>query len=130
MRSTLLALVVVLAAAPAAADEPVSVYDLVLKSKKCHTQEAQFGGDIECNYQIGKDLHIVIVPVGEALAGVKFFRSSFDGDFYGSVGMMHGCVIIQPGKAAPATVNRFEVAFISPKNGKVYRTWEACKRGE
>jgi hypothetical protein len=128
MRSTLLALVM-LAAAPAVADAPVSLYDLVLKSKKCHAQAEEFGGDIECNYRIGKDLHIAIVAVGEELASVKFFRSSFDGDFYGSIGMMHGCVIVQPGKAAPPPVDRLGFAFISPKNGKVYRTWEACQKG-
>ena len=124
----LLSILAVLAATAVGAEERVSLYDRVLKAKKCHAQAEEFGGDIECNYQIGKDLHIVIVPVGEDLTGVKFFRSSFEGEFYGSVGMMHGCIIIQPGKAAPPTVNPFEVAFISPKNGKVYRTWEACRK--
>lgn len=23
----------------------------------------------------------------------------------------------------------FDFAFVSPKNGKVYKTWEACKEG-
>lgn len=99
-----------------------STFDVASRAKQCHAQEAM--GSIQCDYKIGNDLKIAIAAVGEESAGISFERSDFDGDFYGSVGVAHGCIVVTPGRKS-----NFEMgyAFISPKNGKVYRTWWDCK---
>jgi len=57
------------------------------------------------------------------------------GDFYPTYGLQHGCVIIKRG--SKGVVNNelfgpgslFDFAFVSPKNGKVYKTWQECQSG-
>jgi len=99
-----------------------TTFDVVSRAKRCHEQVAT--RSIQCDYEIGKDLKIGIAAVGEESTGISFQRSDFDGDFYGSVGVMHGCVVVTPGRKS-----NFEMgfAFISPRNGKVYRAWWDCK---
>ena len=96
-------------------------YDKTLAGKSCKEESQQ---QITCTYKIGKDLEIWIAGIGLADTGIYFAKSDFDGDYYASFGMQHLCVIIKSGK------NLLQgVAFISPKNGKVYNNWEACRAG-
>ncbi len=81
-------------------------------------------GSLECNYKIGKDLVINIAGIGDNDAGVTIFKSNgLDGDYYPTFGILHGCIIVKPGKKAGRI---FDYAFISPKTGKVYNTWQEC----
>ena len=60
-------------------------------------------------------------------------KSDFDGDFYGSVGVLHGCVVVSRGLKGDSSSSlsgpgsMFDYAFISPRNGKVYKDWIKCK---
>ncbi len=97
-----------------------SIYEIVkLTSKECKSS----GNSISCQYKIGKLLHISIDGIGEMDTGVTFLKSDIDGDFFATYGIRHGCVIIK-------SLQRVEdYAFISPKNGKVYKDWRLCKEG-
>ena len=101
-----------------------TTYDLTVKGKLCQDSSTQ---TIECSYTIGKSLHITISGLGQPDTGVAFMKSDFDGDFYATFGLGHGCVIVKPGKnrAVPGYFPSF--AFISPKNGKVYKDWKECQ---
>jgi hypothetical protein len=102
-----------------------SAYDESLKGKVCKERENQI---LDCDYKIGKDLHISISGVGQSDAGVAFLKSNADGDYYGTFGVLHGCVIVQTGEKL-WTLKDFEeanYAFISPRTGKVYQNWERC----
>ncbi len=117
------AVVLLVGGLSSAAQPQETLFDVVSRSKRCHVQEVT--GSIQCNYKIGKDLQISIPGVGEADVGVNFERSNHNGDFYASVGMQHGCVVVKPGEKSAFVL---QYAFISPVNGKVYRTWEECQR--
>jgi hypothetical protein len=80
----------------------------------------------ECTYRAGNDLKFTIVSIGEANAAITFERSSFDGYYWANFLTESGCVVVLPGKAAPPMLD--EVAFVSPKTGKVYSTRQECKR--
>ena len=56
-----------------------SVYELTLKGKTCeHTSRQSW----ECDYRVGKSLHISIASIGQPDTGIVFMKSDFDGDFY------------------------------------------------
>ena len=62
----------------------------------------------------------------ESDAGITFMSSSFEGDYYATVGMMHGCVIVKPGKTLSYPGALLDFAFVSPRTGKVYTDWVSC----
>jgi hypothetical protein len=109
-----------------------STLDITLAGKTCSENRQQ---TIECNYHIGNDLQITIAGVGQRHASITFEKSDEEGDFYAGLGIMHGCVIVKRGekgidpKKGIGPGSMFDFAFISPKNGKVYPSWEQCKDG-
>jgi hypothetical protein len=98
-----------------------STFDAVLAGKRCEESERQ---QIDCEYHIGKDLWISIPGIGQRDVGVTFMKADFDGDYYASFGLMHSCVIIKPGKKT----EDFDFAFISPRTGKVFKSWPECQK--
>lgn len=100
-----------------------STYDLILSGKQCEESQNQ---QINCNYRIRNDFWLSLAGVGTPSVGVAFMKSEFEGNYYGTYGTMHGCVIIQPGTANKSSEYP-NVAFVSPLNGKVYRTWADCQ---
>jgi hypothetical protein len=109
-----------------------STLDRTIEGKSCHEDSNQ---TIHCDYKVGNDFHLTVSGVGRRDAAITFMRSDFNGDFYGTVGIMHGCVIVKRGKksldpkAGWGPGSMVEFAFISPANGKVYGNWEDCKDG-
>jgi hypothetical protein len=102
-----------------------STFDVVQAGKTCHVQKT--GGAVECTYKVGRDLVVTIAGVGETDASITFPRSNSAGDYYATFGLAHGCIIVKPGDHSP---NKFpDFAFISPRNGKVYGSWEGCRAG-
>ena len=93
------------------------------------------GQQIECEYTVGTGLRFSLVGIGLPDMGITFWKSSFEGDFYATYGMRHGCIIVKRGKKArsntalsgPGSISDY--AFVSPKNGKVYRGWQECEVG-
>lgn len=108
------------------ANAETSVYELTLKGKQCQETSSQALG---CEYRIGKTLHISIDGIGQTDTGITFMKSDYDGDFYASVGVLHGCVIVKRNPKLSDRQNAFDFAFVSPRTGKVYRTWQACGAG-
>ena len=105
----------------AAADQ---TYENVIKGKSCK----ESGQRLDCIYRVGRDLYIAIAGIGMPDTGINFYASSLEGDYYASVGVMHGCILVTPGKSSGSSEDE-GYAFISPKNGKVYKNWRSCKRG-
>jgi len=110
-----------------------STYNLTLAGKKCKVWGSE--QTISCKYTVGTGLRFSIDGVGKPDTGITFMKSSFDGDFYATYGMQHGCIIVKRGKKArsntalsgPGSISDY--AFVSPKNGKVYRGWQECEAG-
>lgn len=107
-----------------------STYEIVVTGKSCTETSTQ---SLDCQYTVGKDLEFIIAGIGQPDTGVTFMKSFFEGDFYASFGIQHGCVIVKRGQKAVTSQERsgpnsaFDFAFVSPKNGKVYRRWEECQ---
>lgn len=104
-----------------------STSEAVMSGKHCVSASEGLQA-ITCEYRVGQALYFTIDGVGEAEAGITFMRSNFDGDFYATVGTLHGCVIVKRGLKY-ITEPSLDYAFVSPKNGKVYRRWEECADG-
>lgn len=79
------------------------------------------GNRLECTYKVGRDLEFVITDIGRHDAGILFIRSNLKGDYYAKFGLKHGCVIVTGDLMA------LDWAFVSPRDGFVYRTWEHCQ---
>lgn len=105
------------------ADSPRAV-DLVVAGQTCTSSRNQ----IQCDYKIGRSLLVQIVGVGLPEVAITTYQADDQGDYYASVGMLHGCVVIKPGQKTPPE-GWTNLAFISPKNGKVYKTWRDCSAG-
>ena len=93
-----------------------TTYDIVRAGKTCNEKETF------CEYRVGKSLYFGILGIGSDDTAINFYNSDVSGDYYGSYGIFHDCVIVK--RAA-----HLDYAFVSPRNGKVYRKWEACKTG-
>ena len=101
-------------------------YEDVLAGKSCSVSDSQ---QLNCDYRVGKDLHIGLAGIGMPDTAIIFFASNFDGDYYGKVGILHGCVIVSPGPSSDDYYLPGNLAFISPMNGKVYEDWQSCQVG-
>jgi hypothetical protein len=82
-------------------------------------------GSMECEYRVGRSLHFAVVGVGDSDGAITFYSVSMAGDYYASVTVVHPCVIVKPGEANKAPL--LDLAFVSPRTGKVYTTWQACE---
>ena len=104
-------------------------YDAAVRGKSCGTSKSK-PRQTDCIYRVGKTLEFSIAGVGKPDAGIVVLRSAgYDADFYFGFGVAHGCIIIWPGKATvegSSLPSRFQPAFVSPANGKVYRSWQEC----
>jgi len=112
-------------ATPASEDtQPGNVYEAVLAGKKCQEGTSQ---NLSCRYKVGQSLDFEIGPFGDPYNTITFYRSDYNGGYYAKFGMLHGCVVITPGVNEKRWLSDF--AFVSPKNGKVYRDWVKCQTG-
>ena len=101
-------------------------YEDVLAGKSCSVSDSQ---QLNCDYRVGKDLDIGIAGIGMPDTGITFYVSNYDGDYYGTFGILHSCVIVSPGKLSDRYLLPGNKAFISPMNGKVYEDWQSCQYG-
>ena len=104
-----------------------SLFDITTRGTSC---KALSDGSLFCKYEVGKDLEFSITSVGREDAGVSFLRSSIKGDYWARFGVLHGCVIVVQGEGTAQTAARADFAFVSPKNGRVYHTWQECQSGK
>ena len=82
-------------------------------------------GDLEYEYRVGRSLHFGIVRPGKPDRSIYFYAASFEGDYFAVVNISADCVVVRPGQTASAA-KRADLAFVSTRNGKVYRTLEDC----
>jgi hypothetical protein len=88
-------------------------------------------GPRECSYSVGRDLAFSIAPIGEPDALISFIRSDDGGDYYASFGVLAGCVVVKHGKRGMREADsRYAYAFVSPRNGRVYRDWHDCRKAK
>lgn len=100
-----------------------STHDAIVAGMAC--KQNSFGS-LECEYRVGRSLYFAVIGVGDKDAAITFYASSFDGDYYASVGVLHGCVVVKPGKEIQGP-SVLDFAFVSPRNGKVYSDWQSCR---
>jgi hypothetical protein len=86
---------VMLLACPLALSAADGAFDLTLAGKKCKETDLQ---TLECTYKVGDDLNFTITGLGQPNVLIAVDRSSFDADYYGAVGVLHGYVIVRPGE--------------------------------
>jgi hypothetical protein len=104
-----------------------ALFDAVLAGKACRDDEATQA--LTCEYKVGTGLHFLIEGLGQPDTGITFLKSSADEDFFASFAVLHGCVIVSRGEKSRTPADVLDFVFVSPKNGKVYRSWEECKEG-
>lgn len=102
-------------------------FELTVRGATC---KQDVGGTVSCRYVVGEDLEFSIAAVGTTNAGISFLRSSIRGDYFARYGIQHGCVIVEHGERSVAKSLAASWAFISPKNGRVYRTWQECQESK
>ncbi|MBI4208498.1 MAG: hypothetical protein HY538_02175 [Deltaproteobacteria bacterium] len=103
-------------------------YKETLKGKSCKSGESE-SQVLSCNYKVGKDLFFSIDGIGNHDTGITVWKSSgSDGDFYMTFGLMHQCAIVKPGRKTNVSMIG-NMAFVSPKHGKVYEDWISCEEG-
>ena len=126
MTRALIIVAVVLALSSGGATQGGNTYDQVVSGTKCFKNGV---GDLECDYRVGQSLHFGVAGVGKPDASIYFYSASFEGDFFAVFGLSHGCVIVRPGRGA-SEVRQLDLAFVSPRNGQVYRTFELCGKAK
>jgi hypothetical protein len=126
MMTRLLVVAALLGGAPATSGQAATTYDYTKAGMNCAQNSA---GDMECNYHVGRSLHFGIAGVGKPDASIYFYSASFEGDYFAVMGLSHGCVVVRPGKAL-GQKRAADLAFVSPRNGKVYASWQACQSAE
>ena len=125
LKSQLLVMVALLAAPPSHITvQARTTYDDVVAGMRCSQNR---NGDLECDYRVGRSLHFAIVAPGKPDGSIYFYSASFEGDYFAVVSISpgHGCVVVRPGKSANQG-RQLDLAFVSPRSGKVYRTWQDC----
>jgi hypothetical protein len=107
-----------------------TTYDAVVAGMQCK-QSSGPEPQLDCEYTVGEGLSFVIAGAGGSDAGITVTKATgYASDNYATFGALHGCIIVKPGRkpkeAAPKRGVRPDMAFVSHRNGKVYRTWQEC----
>lgn len=110
------------AAATAALEPP---YDAVRRGADCNLQP---DGSLACRYRAGRDLEFELRRVGEPGVELRLIRSSEAGDYRADREMMSRCVFVRHGERGHAAGGaEFDYAFVSGRNGFVYRSLRECR---
>ncbi len=105
-------------------------YNALLASKECHKSPNQ---SITCTYTVDDDLVFSVEGIGEVDAAVTpFSYVASDSRHYARFASRPGCVLIQrKSKKASTFIEAMkDLAYVSLRNGKVYRTWQECSEGQ
>jgi len=112
------------AAAPAQAlDTP---YEAARRGARC---DLEADGSLSCRYAVGRDLAFELRRVGEPEVALRLLRSGEDGDYRADAEMMSRCVFVRHGaRGRQAGGSDFDYAFVSGRNGFVYRHLRDCRQ--
>ena len=78
-----------------------------------------------CDYKLGNKLSFSIKDAGGTDTVVGFHYSNIDDDFYAVY--YFDCIVVVPGHAHSRNYDRDYGVYVSPKNGRVYRTRQECQ---
>ena len=78
-----------------------------------------------CEYRIGNKLSFSIKDAGGTDTVVGFHYSNINDELYAVY--YFGCIVVVPGYAHPKNYDRDYGIYVSPKNGRVYRTRQECQ---
>jgi hypothetical protein len=111
----------------------VSTFDAVVAGTICTQSKLPYSNSaqLDCVYAVGSGLNFEIDGVGETDAAILINHAEgLKSDFYFKFGLLHGCVIITRGfgkqRASTGQMPGLDMAFVSPRSGRVYRTWQEC----
>lgn len=102
------------------------VLDLPADIKKtCETR----AGSLDCVFEVGADLSIAIAGIGTEMASVTFTKSDRAGAAFAKYQTAIQCVLVLRGERAPQNQPAAgqEMAFISPRSGKIFRSAAECR---
>jgi len=125
-RFTLLMVVLLVALSPSLTAQGRTTYDLVVAGMRC-SQNSR--GDLECDYRVGRSLYFTIVAPGKPDGSIYFYSASVQSDYFAVVSLSNGCVIVRPGQSS-GEKRQVDLAFVSTRNGKVYRTARDCSQAK
>lgn len=102
-----------------------STYDLLRDGKSCSNDPRT--QDFACEYKIGLDFYVAIHRIGTTETTIAFYKSDIGGHYHASYSFLSECISVSPGHINQ-TKDEYPnyLAFISPFNGKVYKTVESC----
>ena len=78
-----------------------------------------------CDYKIEDKLSFSIKDAGGTDTVVVFHYSNINEELYAVY--YFGCIVVVPGMAHPRNYDRDYGVFISPKNGRAYKTRRECQ---
>lgn len=121
-------------AAASSASRPAAnsaTYEAVLDGMACKQQKS---GRMDCDYRVGRAVRFLIAGVGQEDVLVSFIQADSSAEYAASFVPLHGCVVVKPVRPADgrralqvyAADSVATFAFVSPKTGRVYRTWAMC----
>lgn len=121
--AALLVLGLSLPAAAQTAQAATRTYDAVVEGMTCRQQSS---GRLDCLYAVGTGLRFTIAGVGQDDALITFARVDSTAGWVAGYSAVHGCVVVKP--AGTATDAAAPLAFVSPRDGRVYRAWQHCRQ--
>jgi hypothetical protein len=124
MRIRLLLLAALLAVASSAGAQSLQdkLFERVVTGADC---KQTINNGLICEYNIGKILSFSIKDAGGSDTVIGFNTSNINAELYAVYYM--GCVVVVPGAAHPRNYDRDYGVYISPMNGRVYRTKQECQ---
>jgi hypothetical protein len=126
IRSVALAAAMLVFAALPARAQPAAptnrTYDAVIEGMTCRQLAS---GRLDCLYDVGESLRFTIAGVGQEDAVISFARVDSTRGYVAGFSVLHGCVVVKPSAAGDSSA---ALAFISPRDGRVYRIWQQCKQ--
>ena len=110
-------LAAVLLTGVASAEESIAAK--LMESKSC--SENSSSQSRTCTYRIDSAFWVEITDIGSEYAAVHFMKSDYEeAPYYGSFATASGCVNVTKKGSG-------DDAYISPKNGKIYKIWTECR---
>ena len=122
----LLSLLLAAACSPVMASQQTQegTYEALVAGMECHQQQGIEPPGLECNYRVGESLHFAIVGPGLPGGSVYIYRANNEEGHFAVLGFDTRCVVVRPGYEREDTL---DFAFVSTRNGKVYRSVEQCR---
>ncbi len=97
-------------------------YDATVEGMSCRQQT---NGRLDCTYVVGESLRFSIAGIGQEDAAISFSLVDSTRGYVAGFSTLHGCVVVRPAAAGDSSA---ALAFVSPRDGRVYRVWQHCKQ--